>query len=148
MELFQMKPESVLISIHPKHVEKLLSGEKRVEFRRRWTRRDVDVLVIYATAPVQKIVAISTINQVFRGDRSALWEVAKRKGGGLKKTELFEYLKGLDEGVAIELGKVLTVSKGGILLSELSDALRPPQSFCFLNQEIVGKISSHLEPEI
>lgn len=145
MKLFQMNPESVMISIHPKYVDKILSGEKRIEFRRRWTHRDIETLVIYATAPVQKIVAVVTINGVFRGDRNALWRLAQIKGGGLAKLELFNYLKGTDEGVAIELTEVLRISNGGISLRELSKNLRPPQSFYFLDQEAFHKILSHLE---
>ena len=48
----------VLLSIRPVHVESILSGAKRFEFRRRmFARRDVRSVLIYCTMPVGRLVA-------------------------------------------------------------------------------------------
>ena len=47
-----------LLSVKPEYAEKILSGEKIYEFRRRiFKRKDVDILVIYATRPQCRVVA-------------------------------------------------------------------------------------------
>ena len=41
----------ILISINPKHVAKILSGEKKFEYRTKAAKKDVDSLIIYEKAP-------------------------------------------------------------------------------------------------
>ena len=47
----------ILISINPEHVAKILSGEKKFEYRTKDAKRDVDSLIIYETTPVKRVVA-------------------------------------------------------------------------------------------
>jgi len=47
----------ILISINPEYVEKILSGEKKYEFRKINPKRKVDKLIIYETYPLMKVVA-------------------------------------------------------------------------------------------
>jgi predicted transcriptional regulator len=42
-----MQNKTALISIHPEYVSKILSGEKRLEFRRVWATRPLNMLLIY-----------------------------------------------------------------------------------------------------
>ena len=70
--------ELVLISIHPRHVEAILAGEKTIEFRRRWTAREVGHLVIYATVPVKRIVALVPIDETFHGSPTVHWNLAQQ----------------------------------------------------------------------
>lgn len=128
-----MHSNAILISIHPEHVAKILSGEKRLEFRRQWTTRAIDILVIYATAPIQKIIAITRIQNVFRGSKSELWALARNKGGGISREQLFEYMSGKDEGVALELSNLLTLKDGIHPSTVFGKSFRPPQSFRYLS---------------
>ncbi len=48
---------NVIFSIKPKYVERILSGEKKYEFRKRIWKKQVDRVFIYASSPVKKIVA-------------------------------------------------------------------------------------------
>ena len=52
-----MKTETIILSIHPSHIEKILSGEKQYEYRKR-IPADIRHIVVYATAPIKKIVAL------------------------------------------------------------------------------------------
>lgn len=130
-----MNNRAVLISIHPRHAEKIISGEKRLEFRRSWAARPVDVLVIYATARVQKVVAIAEVKHVFRGSRTCLWNLAKTIGGGISRRKLFAYLEGKKNAFAIEVVKVKPIVGG--FDPELLFGLdfHPPQSFRYLRDE-------------
>lgn len=139
-----MEGNAALISIHPNYVEKILSGEKRLEFRRSWAVNQIDFLVIYATVPVQQIVGVAQIGHVFRGSKSRLWELARLKGGGISRRKLFEYMQGKKEGIALEILKVFKIDDGICPHSLFGEGFRPPQSFRYLSQNEFNKLSNHL----
>ena len=45
-----------VMSIHPRYAEAILSGQKRVEFRKRRLAPDVTTVLVYATQPVGVLV--------------------------------------------------------------------------------------------
>lgn len=132
---------AALISIHPEYAEKILAGEKRLEYRRRWAATPVDVLVIYATAPVQRVVGLAQVATVVHGSKTKLWELGKRHGGGISRRKLFAYLTGKKEAVAIALGKChafeLPLDPHVLFESEF----KPPQSFRYLNSSEINRIN-------
>ena len=48
-----MESKTIILSIHPNHIDKILSGEKRYEYRKR-IPQDINYLIVYATAPTKK----------------------------------------------------------------------------------------------
>src|SRR5690554_7953805 len=99
----QQESRAVLISVHPKYVSKILAGTKRVEFRRVWAAQKVTHLVIYSTSPEMKVKATIKVNEVIKGSKTELWEIAKEYGGGLTRKELRNYFDGVSIGHAIIL---------------------------------------------
>lgn len=143
-----MKTDVVLISIRPEYAKKILIGEKRLEFRRRWTSKQVSCLVIYVTSPVQRIVAATHVEKVHWGSKNHLWELAKKKGGGISRRKLFAYLEGRSEGAAIELATVSNFSKGALKPSQVfGENFRPPQSFRYLSLDEVEKLNFYFGVE-
>ena len=59
--------QAVLISIHPEHVDNIMSGEKVFEYRKILPRRDISFLVLYCTAPVKKIIAVAEVLGCVKG---------------------------------------------------------------------------------
>lgn len=49
--------KKIIISINPEYVEKIISGEKKFEYRTRIAKQQVYTLIIYATKPIMKVVA-------------------------------------------------------------------------------------------
>lgn len=47
---------TILLVIKPEFIERIFSGDKKFEFRRRVARRGVDKIIIYATRPVCAVV--------------------------------------------------------------------------------------------
>ena len=123
--------ELVLISIHPCHVEAILAGEKTIEFRRRWTSRAVSHLVIYATVPVKRIVAVVPIEEAVKGSPTALWNLARQHGGGVTRAELFAYFSGLKKGFGLRLGCVKPLRRTIDPFTKFEE-FRAPQSFRFM----------------
>ena len=142
-----MEGSTALISIHPVYAEKILSGEKRLEFRRRWTTRKVSFLVIYATSPIKRIVAVAEVGEVFRGSKALLWELAKKNNGGISRRKLFEYMEGAPGGVALELSRVRKADDGIELGDIFGPDFLPPQSFRYLSSAEIEKLASRLGDE-
>lgn len=127
--------EMVLLSIRPEHALKILSGEKKLEFRRVWATRPVSSLAIYVTVPIKKIVAIVSVKRVHRGNLRSIWEVARSIGGGLTKAEFLAYFEGKSEGYAIQIDHVYQFSVP-IDPYEYIDNFRAPQSFSYVAADI------------
>lgn len=140
-----VKSRAALISIHPSHVEKIISGEKRLEFRRNWAASPVDMLVIYATSRVRQVVAVAEIKNVFRGSRTNLWNLAKTTGGGISRRKLFAYLQGKKNAFAIELVRVKSITGGLDPALLFGRDFRPPQSFRYLTEEEYAKLTKLME---
>lgn len=140
----QSAPKIVLISVHPRFANLIVSGEKRIEFRRSWTKEEVRSLVIYATAPVMRVVAVASVKGVVQHSPSRLWEVAKEFGGGLTRDELRSYFSGRSLGYGIQLGAVARVKEPFSLASAIS-TFRPPQSFRYLTDQELNVLKAHLE---
>lgn len=136
-----MDSNAALISIQPEFAKKILTGEKKLEFRRRWTPREVKTLVIYATAPVQRIVGFATVVGVTQGSPTQLWQLTRRCDGGITKPRLFAYLKNSQTAVAIELSKVTRLPGGVDPWCCLGPDFRPPQSFRYLSQSELALIT-------
>lgn len=143
-----MEANAALISIHPGYVEKIISGEKRLEFRRGWAAIPVDLLVIYATLPVQQIVALVEVGQTIRASKTKLWELARDHGGGISRRKLFAYLEGKQEGVALELTRRLKFSAGVDPRSLFGQEFVPPQSFRYLKKDELKILSKQIKGEI
>ena len=137
-----MESRAALISIHPEHVEKIFSGAKKLEFRRRWTTRSVKTLFIYATAPIQRIVGFAKVARITQGTPTQLWRLARDVDGGISRRKLFTYLGGSRTGVAIELRKITLVPGGTDPRLCLGRDFRPPQSFRYLSEKEISQINS------
>jgi predicted transcriptional regulator len=136
-----MPTRAALISIHPAHAEKIFSGTKKLEFRRRWTTRSVTTLFIYATAPIQRIVGFATIAGITQGTPSQLWRLSRQLDGGVSRRELFAYLDGTRTGVAIELKNITPLPGGTDPRLCLGRNFRPPQSFRYLSEKEIVQIT-------
>ena len=120
----------ILLSIKPEYAEKILSGEKKYEFRRAiFKNQSVKKVVIYASSPVQKVIGEFDIECVITLDLNELWENTKRHSG-IDKEFYDSYFQGKEVGHAIKVKKTKRYRKH----QELNDydIQYPPQSFCYL----------------
>ena len=103
---------NLIISIKPQFVEKILSGEKKYEFRRRIYKKEVEKIYIYQTAPDAKIVAHFTPGKIIKDTPQNLWNRFKDCSGTTEES-LLTYLHDKDEAYAIEITnlKILTPFK-------------------------------------
>lgn len=139
-KLFERDNTFALISIHPEHVERILSGEKVLEFRRVWAKKPVDGIVIYCTSPVKRIVAVAKIKETHFVSVKELRRLNKTIGGGVNNSVLDSYFSGLTHGYALQLDSVRT-PKVPIELHSFAFGLRPPQSFMYCAPDFLKNLS-------
>lgn len=141
---FALDGNVVLISIHPNHVNNIVSGDKNLEFRRIWPARAVDTLVVYATHPEQRLAAVVQVSGVLRASKTALWQAAVSEGGGLTRKALFDYLNGKALGVAIRLGSRVDLGPSVHAKKVFGTSFRAPQSFRYLTEAEKVKVRALL----
>ena len=120
----------ILISINPEHVAKILTGEKKFEYRTKIVQKDVDTLVIYETAPVKRVVGEVKILDVLALSPEGLWAKTK-DDSGIGKSFFDAYFQGRSIAYAYHLGEVKVYESP----RELSfyGIKAAPQSFVYLN---------------
>lgn len=127
-----MKTETIILSIHPRHIEKILSGEKRYEFRKR-IPLEIRYIVVYATAPIKKIVAFIEIDKIIKNTPEIVWKKTK-KHAGISEDYFLRYFKDKQVAYAVKVKRV-TKLKNPVLLIRLNYNYAP-QSYVYINKSV------------
>ena len=96
---------NIILPINPKHVKKIISDEKKYEYRTRIPKNPVDKIIIYETAPTKKVVAEAEIIEIISLPPKTLWEETK-DFSGITKEFFDQYFKNKDIAYAYKLGKI------------------------------------------
>jgi len=121
----------VLLSIKPEFANKIFSGEKKFEFRKRAFRNiEVQTIVVYSTMPVGRIIGEFTIKQIHQDSPESIW-LKTKKMSGIDEDFFNEYYEGRDLAVAIEVGKTILYKKP-INPKEEYENFTAPQSFMYI----------------
>lgn len=95
----------ILISINPEHVEKILDGSKRFEYRTKAAKKDIKSLIIYSTSPMKKVVAEAEIVEVIALSPEELWKETNAYSG-IQKEFFDDYFKDRKIAYAYKLGRI------------------------------------------
>ncbi|KLE06646.1 ASCH domain-containing protein [Aliarcobacter butzleri] len=129
---------TILMSVKPKYVSKIISGEKKFEFRKKIFKKNIEKVYIYSSSPQKQIVGYFEIKHIIKDCPNKLWEMTKSKAG-ISKEDFDDYYKDRECGYAIEIKE----------FQELDEYLSPydyysnfkaPQSFSYFNQCVLDKI--------
>lgn len=120
----------ILLSIKPEFANKIFNGTKKFEFRRLvFKNKNVNTVVVYASAPVSKVIGEFDIEKVLKLELSELWNKTKEHAGISK--EFYDcYFIGKNEGFAIQIKNPKLYSTAKNIQEEFGMA--PPQSFAYL----------------
>jgi type I restriction enzyme, S subunit len=122
---------NALLSIRPKYIELMASGEKQYEFRKSVFRnRNIGRVYMYATRPVGRIVGSFRVGRIIEDHPQRLWEQLKDVSG-LSEDEFFAYFGQCNKGYAIKI-ESLDCMANPIDPRDLDAAFVAPQSFCYL----------------
>ena len=129
---------SLLLAIKPEFVNRLLSGEKTIEIRRRFHGRWRGARVaLYASSPDRALVGEATIDNVETASPSEIWD-SHREQIGCSLEELRAYSGEATEIFAIELRDIVPYAARMPLCQVeylLEEDLKPPQSYCELHSD-------------
>ena len=122
---------AILLSISPSHVENILNGTKRYEFRKKACKRHVDKILIYSTTPIMKVVGEAEVEDVLVDDPETIWKRTEKKSG-IDKIFFDEYYQNRNQAVAYKLKNVIKYGKP----RELKDygINSAPQSFQYIEE--------------
>jgi predicted transcriptional regulator len=120
-----------LLSIHPRHATAILTGVKRVEFRKTRFRRAVSHVVLYATSPIQRVVGYFKVARITSASPAVLW-ARYSDYAGINDAEFTRYYAQTLVGTAMEVGNVRALATP-LALRRLRANLTPPQSYLYLD---------------
>ncbi|MBX7088890.1 MAG: ASCH domain-containing protein [Leptospirales bacterium] len=126
-----------LLSIRPEYAQKILSGEKKVEFRKRGFKRSVRHVLIYSTLPVGKVVGYFEIKNLEAHSPLRLWRLFS-KIGGIDKASFDSYFAGKSNGIGITIKRVKHFDRP-IPLKAIFDG-PAPQDYAYLPASILNKL--------
>lgn len=121
---------NLIISIKPQFVEKILSGEKRYEFRRRIYKKEVDKIYIYKTLPDAKIVAYFKPGKIIKDTPENLWENLKDVSGTTEES-LMAYFHDKTEAYAIEITDLVILETPLV-----PEGIQAPQSYKYIDYDL------------
>lgn len=120
----------ILISINPIHFAKILSGEKKYEYRTKIAKKGADSLIIYETAPTKMVVAEAKIIEVLELTPEKMWEQTHQHSD-ISKEFFDSYFEGREVAYAYHLGEVKAYDTPKPL--SFYGIKCAPQSFVYLN---------------
>ena len=90
------------MSIKPQYVQRIMTGKKKYEFRKKACKKNVDKIYIYSTVPVKKVVGEAEVELVLIETPEIIWEKTK-DDAGIDKDFFDRYYKDREEAVAYKL---------------------------------------------
>ena len=120
---------TIILSIKPEYVAKIISSEKKYEYRKYLPQKTVDKIVIYSTVPDKKVVGEVAVIGTLSMSPSALWEQTK-KNAGIVRSKYRLYFRDAKKAFAFRLGNVTKYD----VPRKLDDygIKKAPQSFLYL----------------
>lgn len=122
---------TILLAIRPEFVDKILNGQKKFEFRRRIPSALVEKIIIYATAPVKKVVGVAHVREIISMSPNDLWNET-HEFAGIGREFFYSYFSGCDVAHAYVLENVQKYKQPRVL-SELG-IVAAPQNFVYVDK--------------
>ncbi|MEY2913926.1 MAG: hypothetical protein RLZZ184_3235 [Cyanobacteriota bacterium] len=138
--------DTLLISLHPRHCQNILTGKKTIELRKRapkhrknkpnFSKPNFSKILIYETKPTAAIVGLTTPTEILEHTCSEWHEFTSELC--LSVSEIEEYLGGyFGWGIKVENLQLITP----IPLSKMRDLnITPTQGYRYLSDELVEQL--------
>lgn len=124
----------ILLSIKPQYVDKIVSGEKKYEFRKTiFKRKQVDTIVVYSSGKVGKLIGEIKFTTILSDTPLNIWNITKEKAG-LSKGDFFDYFRNKEIAHAIKIESFEPYSHA-ISIQEKCPGINPPQSFVYVEKD-------------
>ena len=129
----------VLLSIKPEFSNKILSGEKKYEFRKQKPKEAFNRVYIYESSPTKTIVGWFNVKNIISGSPEEIWAICNGDGG-IEKERFMAYSHEKEIIHAFEIDKI-TRFDTPVNPYELNSDFFPPQNFAYLdNSSLFNRI--------
>lgn len=129
---------TVCYPIKPIYTERIMSGEKKYELRKRLPNNEIDYILIYSTTPVGKVVGYAQVKAVYKKSVHDIWDMVSPLAG-ISEEDYMDYFNGKENACAIELENVWKFKKP-FSVKEINENFTVPQSFCYVKEEDFEKV--------
>jgi predicted transcriptional regulator len=120
----------IILSIKPKFAKQIFTGKKKYEYRKVIFKDErVTHVVVYASAPISKVIGEFEIDTVLKEPIDELWKLTKEHGG-VDKEFFNKYFEQRKEGYAIQIKETLLYDIEFDIYERYG--VKPPQSFVYL----------------
>lgn len=123
----------IIISIHPQYAKAISRGEKQIEFRKLNFPKSAKYVILYTTAPEQKIVGYFSIKKIIEEKPSDLWEDYNHISG-ITEDFYYKYYSKKKTAIGILINEVFFLKKP-IDFDGTGLAKKPPQSFLYVDKK-------------
>jgi predicted transcriptional regulator len=127
-----------LLAIKPRFAHAIIAGQKKVEFRKIRFTRPPQYIVLYASTPIQQVIAFCEVVQIEELTILGLWRKF-RTDGGIDYREFLDYYGKRDRGYAIVVGSVWKLQRP-VSLRHLYPRGSAPQSFRYLPSNAIVRL--------
>jgi predicted transcriptional regulator len=121
-----------VMAIHPRYADAILKGEKLVEFRKRKLADDISTVLIYATAPVQKVIGEFRIAETVVDAPASIW-AAYGDVGIIDESSFEHYYASTTSAVAFLVGEATRYPLPRTLSEIQGGSI--PQSFYYVSRK-------------
>ena len=130
-----------LLSIKPQYAERILSGEKKFELRKRKLgARSGDIVVIYTSSPTRALTGAFVVQEEIEMPVTALWR-RYRNDLGIQQVDYAEYFRDKDHAVAIAIGRTVTLPPVSLdELRRVRPGFTPPQSYMYCPEPLTALV--------
>lgn len=122
------------MSIKPKYVKEIIRFNKKVEYRKKIFKQDIDKVYIYSSSPEKKIVGYFKFEDYFEGTPELIWEKTKEYSG-ISKEEYFSYFKNSNKAYAIKIKQLKLFEKKLDPNNKLIN-FKAPQSYMYIEYDL------------
>ena len=128
-----MESKTIILSIHPNHIDKILSGVKRYEYRKR-IPQEINYIIVYATAPTKKVVAIIEIDMIMKDTPQNIWDVTQSESG-VSYEFFINYFNGVSTAYAIKIRNIYRLPTP-IDITAIDGVKSAPQAYQYVDASI------------
>ncbi len=120
----------VILSIKPKYCNRIASGKKKYEFRKRIPKHWDEVrFLVYSSSPIKKIIGEFSSSKVISASPEEVWELCQ-SDAGISSEEFFAYFKGRTNAYAIQIDEFVEYDPIDPIVA--FNEFCPPQSYQYL----------------
>jgi predicted transcriptional regulator len=125
------------MSIHPRYADAIMDGAKGVEFRKRALAGDISTVLVYATAPVGRLVGTFQLSDTMTAKPRDLWREFAAVGC-IEQDAFDAYYLDRDTGVGLLVASPRRFDFP-VRLEQLVPSPRPPQSFVYIPTKVLAQ---------